>query len=210
MHLVVRGFGTQQTNAMKTFISPARRAAFTLLELLIVITIISVLTGLSVGAYNQAMVKARNLEAKTACKAVSLAVQNYRAEMGRMPVSGHADSDVTVELTPDNPLLQVLLGETIIGLNTRRIAFLNPTMGKGGANGLVGKDDHFSLVDPWGQPYRVTMDTNEDNKLANPDAENQDPTLSKDASRQLPSSVIVESAGQDKKFGTLDDVVSWR
>ena len=210
MHLVVRGFGTQQTNAMKTFISPARRAAFTLLELLIVITIISVLTGLAVGAFNQAMVKARNLQAKTACKDVAIAIQNYRAEMGRMPVSGHANSDVTVALTPDDPLLQVLLGESINGLNARRIAFLNPTMGKGGANGLVGKDDHFSLVDPWGQPYRVSMDTNEDNKLANPDADNEDAALSKEAPRNMPSPVIVESAGQDKKFGTLDDVVSWR
>ena len=196
---------------MNTSISPSCRAAFTLLELLIVITIIAILTGLGVGAYNSVMLKARNLEALTVAKGIELAVNNYRSETGRMPVVGHTRDDATIELTSGNPLLQVLLGNNVNELNRARRAYIdNVPMAKAGVNGITGQDGQFSLVDPWGQPYRVTMDTNDDNKIANPDAHNQDRNISGEASHQMPRSVIVESAGRDKRFGTQDDVVSWR
>lgn len=196
---------------MKTSTLNSRRAAFTLLELLVVITIIGVLAGLCLGAYSHVMDIGRNTQAKNSIKGIQIAIANYRTETGRMPVWGHDGSDVRVETTADNPLLQVLLGENVNGLNARGINYLGDLpLAKNGMNGLSGSDDHFSFVDPWGQPFRVTMDTNFDGKVANPDAQNQDSEFSRNAPKSMPSSATVESAGKDKRFGTRDDVVSWR
>jgi hypothetical protein len=76
--------------------------------------------------------------------------------------------------------------------------------------GLVGTDDQFALIDPWGTAYRVVMDSNWDSRVNNPDAQNEDPSIAAQASSWLPATVLAYSAGVDKKFGTRDDVVSWR
>jgi len=195
---------------MKT---PARilsARAFTLVELLVVITIVALLVSISFTAYKGVMARARSTDALSTAKAVTNAIQNYNADYRRMPVRAGATEE-PVDFTAGSPLLKVLLGDDVDRLNPKRIAFLSdPKLGKNGVGGLVGTDDQFALIDPWGTAYRVVMDSNWDSRVNNPDAQNEDPSIAAQASSWLPATVLAYSAGVDKKFGTRDDVVSWR
>lgn len=194
---------------MKTHPRCACARAFTLIELLVVITLIGILTSLAFSGYRSAVMRGRNLVALAAVKSVTLAVQNYVADYNRMPVRSSVEGDV--DLGPGSPLMKVLMGENVDRLNPKGTRFLaDQQMGKNGAGGLVGSDGQWALVDPWGTPYRVRMDADWDQRVSNPDAQNEDPAIATTAPSWLPLSVICYSAGADKKSGTRDDIVSWR
>lgn len=194
---------------MKTSARTLSARAFTLIELLVVITLIGILTSLAFSGYRSAVMRARNLVALAAVKNVTLAVQNYVADYNRMPVRSTAEE--SFDLSAGSPLLKVLMGENVDRLNPKAARFLpDQQMGKNGAGGLVGTEGQWAFVDPWGTPYRVALDADWDQRVANPDAQNDDPSIAGTASSWLPLTVIGSSAGADKKFGTRDDVVSWR
>ena len=85
---------------------------------------------------------------------------------------------------------------------------------KNGRNGLVGTQSPFSLLDMWGSPFYVLLDTNLDRKLENPDVMNQDPKISQSQvsppPQFLPTDVAIYSIGKDLVQLTGDDVASWR
>ena len=194
---------------MKTSARTLSARAFTLIELLVVITLIGILTSLAFSGYRSAVMRARNLVALAAVKNVTLAVQNYVADYNRMPVRSTVEENL--DLSAGSPLLKVLMGENVDRLNPKAARFLpDQQMGKNGAGGLVGTEGQWAFVDPWGTPYRVALDADWDQRVANPDAQNDDPSIAGTASSWLPLTVIGSSAGADKKFGTRDDVVSWR
>ena len=195
---------------MKTHPRSLSARAFTLIEMLVVITLIGILTSLALSAYKGVISRARNLDALVTTKAVATAIQNYSNDYHRMPMrTGNDESPVDLEA--GSPLLKVLLGDDVDRLNPKHERFLSdPKMGRNGAGGLVGTDDRFALMDPWGVPFRVVMDTNWDERVANPDALNEDTSIAGQAPSWLPATVLAYSAGADKKFGTSDDVVSWR
>lgn len=195
--------------AMKTHPRSLPARAFTLIELLVVITLIGILTSLAMSAYKGVITRARNLDAAATNRALISAIQNYSSDYHRMPVRSTSDES-PIELSEGSPLLQVLLGDDIDHLNPKRLSFLDLRMGKNGAGGLVGKENSFALVDPWGTPYRVVLDANWDQRITNPDATNEDPDIAANAPAWLPMTAAAFSAGVDKKFGTADDVVSWR
>jgi prepilin-type N-terminal cleavage/methylation domain-containing protein len=195
---------------MKNYLCLQSNRAFTLIELLVVISLIAILTSLVFSAFKGVTTRARNLEALTAIKAVTTSIQNYSSDYHRMPSRSDGNEE-PVELSAGSPLLKVLLGDDESRLNPKHVAFLSdPKIGRNGAGGLVGTDGNLSLVDPWGTPYRIVMDVNGDGRVTNPDSLNEDTSIASQAPSWLPSSVIGYSAGADKKFGTHDDVVSWR
>lgn len=194
---------------MKTHSHCSFARAFTLIELLVVITLIGLLTSLAFSAYRGAVLRTRNLVALAAVKNVTLSVQNYVADYNRMPVRSSVDEEV--ELSAGSPLLKVLMGENVDRLNPKGTRFLpDQPMGRNGAGGLVGTDGQWALADSWGTPYRVAVDADWDQRVSNPDVRNEDPSIAGTASSWLPLLAISYSAGADKKFGTRDDVVSWR
>jgi prepilin-type N-terminal cleavage/methylation domain-containing protein len=120
-------------------------AAFTLIELLIVIAIIAVLAGLGFGAVQGAMGSAKRAQARNDVNQVAAAVKAYTLEYGRLPEAGNE----IAELTGDNP---------------KKIVFLEPKMagGKPPKNGLSGDE----LLDPWGNAYKIYLDDDYDNKVS--------------------------------------------
>jgi len=76
--------------------------------------------------------------------------------------------------------------------------------------GLAERDGVSVLLDQWGNPIRVRLDGDGDEKLANPDLMNADATIRAAAPKKLRTRVAVFSAGRDGVFHTKDDVVSWR
>ncbi len=194
---------------MKKHHASLHSRGFTLIEMLVVITIIAVLAGIAFPVANGVMRRARNVKVQTVVKDLQVAVNGYHTEYsGRFPVPADSGSDTTVN-TEDSEFLGALLGEEDNPMNAREVAFIELPLAKNGVGGLSGTEGSYSLVDEWGNPYVVIMDTDGNNRLENPDTGNQDSKVSSGASARLPASVIVYSFGTDGEEQTVDDVTSW-
>jgi prepilin-type N-terminal cleavage/methylation domain-containing protein len=143
------------TDAMERHNSPTPKsktsAAFTLVELLVVISIIAILAGLSFPAVSGAMDSAKKTQAKSNAVQIATAVTAYEMEYGKLP----AFTGTTVDKT----LVDILTTN-----NSRGIVFLEAQAwkkGKGGTNSV-------GYCDPWDstKPYAIALDTDYDNKVA--------------------------------------------
>lgn len=182
---------------------------FTLVELLVVISIIVVLAALSFGAAQVAIKKANALKTRTTATAVAAAVDNYYQEYSKLPAIGGATDEVRTEGEAGIELLLVLLGkedDTGTMQNPRKIPFLNVETGrnknKGGlvySNGGAGGQIE-GLYDAWGQPFYIKMDTEYEDEIL-------DPLTQGNVVRD--KKVIVYSLGADKRIGGGDDIKTW-
>ena len=195
---------------MKTRFSISSQRAFTLIELLVVITIIGILAALVGGATTGVMKRAKKVKTQAALKDIVLAVKNYQVEYNRYPLPPGHTSEEPIPLSSGSTILKILLGKNEGKMNPREIAYIEPPMAKNGAGGLSGSEGSYELTDPWATPYELTVDANYDNKIANPDAQNEDTTVSANAPRDIIAGAIAVSYGEDKKKNTKDDVASWR
>jgi hypothetical protein len=134
------------------------------------------------------------------------AVNAYYTDYGKYPV--------VVDDTPiaDNSDLFYTLRAINMGTanlndaaNPRKIVFISPrVLGTTSARSGIGSDGQY--YDPWGTPYRIAIDGNYDNQIANPypDA----------GPNPLNFGVIGWSYGQDRtqeaSFTGSDDVISWQ
>ena len=192
---------------------PATSArGFTLIELLVVIGIIAVLASLAFPVTQSVLQRAYKLKAQATVKDIQVAINSYVTEYNRLPQQGNAETPVMTDQSSN--LVSVLMGEDSSAgqnsLNPRGIVFLNVNMAKNNRGGLVDNGGQLSLLDNWGNPYYVLMDGNYDNKVTNPDLQNQDQNVSQGAPPELRTRVAVFSLGPDGQQGTKDDIVSWR
>lgn len=204
-----------QLNRMK---SPAprsaarkRRSGFTLIELLVVIGIIAILASLAFPVTQSVLNRAYKLKAQAMVKDVQVAINNYLTEYNRLPQQG--DTETPTPTDGSSQLIAILMGEASgqNSLNPRGIVFLNANVAKNNRGGIIDNGGaQISLVDQWGNPYYVVMDGNYDNKVANPDIQSQDQTISQGAPPQLRTRAAVFCLGPDGQQNTRDDIVSWR
>ena len=156
--------------------------AFTLVELLVVISIIAVLAGLAFPAISGAIERTRKVQAKNDLVQSVTAVNAYYTEYGKYPLPGAATT------TPDDywitdgliaNLFNVLrasgLGwdsSTGENLNPRRVVFIQVPFAKNAARPLNGicptGSNAGKYYDPWGNTYRLRIDWDYDNRLVNP------------------------------------------
>ena len=177
------------------------RRGFTLVELLVVITIIAVLVGISVPVYNTVMRNAKKQQANVLCNAIKNAVKGYYSEYSKFPLPAEGTATETTALRTDATIVPALLG-TNTQLNPRTIKFL-PDLKQvepGGANGLIVDGEEVSVVDPWGEELYIMMDVDGDTKIENPDSGSASTTLYQD--------VIVYSSGPDKDPMTWEDNIN--
>jgi prepilin-type N-terminal cleavage/methylation domain-containing protein len=126
-------------------------AAFTLVELLVVISIIAILAGLSFPAVSGAMDSAKKTQAKSNAVQIAAAVMAYEVEYGKLP----AFTGTTVD-------------QTLVGIlttnNPRGIVFLEPPSWK---KGKGGTNSSGVYCDPWSSTnaYAIALDTDYDNKV---------------------------------------------
>jgi len=206
-----------------TTITPIRRSAFTLIELLTVIAIIAILMGLLFPAIGTIKESGRKTQAKNDVTNIVAAVKQYYTEYGKYPplVEGVAtsDDDSCVGETgaggaADNSALFNTLRSIPDGLNTnpdykynpRRIVFFegkaatdpdNPRAGFADTEDAAKKGCFF---DPWGKQYCVVIDTNYDNVIK------LDKQYTDFAGTNGPRvGVAAFSLGKDNKLGTKDD-----
>ncbi|MCP5557425.1 MAG: hypothetical protein H7A55_06695 [Verrucomicrobiaceae bacterium] len=141
---------------------------------------------------------------------IKTAIGNYQTDYNSFPVSpGATETPIPTDAT--NPLVTILMGIPVGDLNPKEIRTLDAPIGMNNRGGLIDAGDgKWSLYDSWGNPYRVIMDIDYDNVIPNPDVKNSDPKIRSEAPPELPTQVMVYSAGPDGVFLTKDDIVSWR
>jgi prepilin-type N-terminal cleavage/methylation domain-containing protein len=171
-----------------------RPGGFTLVELLVVIAIIAILAGILLpvlsGVKTRAKVKTTQLE----MRGLAMAIQAYESDYSRNPAGPDAEKAATagstdftfgttgptltayptvanppaVPYNANNSEVVAILLDLDQGVNanhvrnTRKTKFWNAKMVNGNSPG-VSTDDYIAR-DPWGNPYIITVDMNDDNK----------------------------------------------
>jgi prepilin-type N-terminal cleavage/methylation domain-containing protein len=183
---------------------PHRHRGFTLIELLVVIAIIVVLASAGFAAGMVAMNAARKATSKASAVAVEQAVNNFFIEYSCLPNVGDKVKTSTGEGVR---LLNVLLGiekESTKLENLRSIKLLSAKETKSKSNGLLysasGKSAE-GLYDAWGNPFTVELDVKYEERLR--------VTIGSKTVILNGRHVAVYSPGQDKKYGTSDDIKTW-
>ncbi len=119
-----------------------RFAAFTLIELLIVISIIAILAALAFPAVNGALDSARKAEARNDVNQIANALRNFKLEYKRLPAEGTE--------------IAVLRGENVDGQNPKELVFMEMKNARGNPPKKGYQDGQF--YDPWGLAYVVVLD----------------------------------------------------
>jgi prepilin-type N-terminal cleavage/methylation domain-containing protein len=182
------------------FRSTTPTSAFTLVELLVVVSIIGLLVGLLAAGIPRAMDAGMKAKAKGESTAIVAAVKAYKQEYGRFP-GDVTQSNVTFTSNSSpsvQNLIKVLNGDSTTSLdgaqaaNPKGIRFLEGS--KGGTSGLP---------DPWGNQYIVVVDTGETGAITYTYA---------GTAKNLRISVLALSYGSDgtadTKSGKKNDVFS--
>jgi general secretion pathway protein G len=135
---------------MKT---PSRRhpAAFTLIELMAVITIIVILAGLVVGGMGYVNEKQARAKARVQIDMLSKALEDYKMDNGTYPATGNASKPAA---SNTNVLFKALYWDgasDTTGAKKVYLPELDPVNNKQGWT--TGTGQAATLIDPWGNPY---------------------------------------------------------
>ena len=185
-------------------------AGFTLMELLVVISIILILAGMSFAVSTKVLEKAKKARAANTASQLVQAISTYYTEYRKYPVkTAGGGQDTTVQSS--NELMDVLLAAEGNELNPRRIVFFSGNQAKGSSKryrgGVAGSGTGGgTLHDPFDKGtglYTVVMDTNYNGRLADPETGG--------GSENIPKSVIAWSFGPDGEDdkGKKDDIATW-
>ena len=169
-------------------VARSSQTGFTLVELLVVVTIIGLLVGLISVAVPKALESGMKAKAKGELTSIVAAVKAYKQEYGRWPGSVTAASDTTFQDADSKSLLSALSG-------TKNALVENPKS----VRLLEGASSVGTMNDPWGSQYLVVVDSDESNSMTY-------------QGKMISISVLAVSFGKDKKQdntpGSGDDVFS--
>jgi prepilin-type N-terminal cleavage/methylation domain-containing protein len=216
----VRGNLRSQIRSSKQIRSLKSENAFTLIELVVVISVIAILMALLFPAFRGVQDQAKTTQAKNDLTQIVTAVNAYYTEYGKYPMTFDT-ADITLDGLNNNTndkLFNGLRGQDST-VNPKNVVFIAPPAVKDDNNprsGISGLNGQY--FDPWGKPYIIRMDTTYDN-LVTPN-----PYLSHAGfAANVNGGVIAWSFGKDnlsdsvpgpapdKNTGTnVDDVISWQ
>ena len=128
---------------------------------MIVMGVIVILLAMSFPVIISSKEKARKKQALTEAHNIALAISAYRSEYGKWPNQSQAGTDTTYFVNNYEVILP------LIGNNPRGRVFLAvqllSTNISGGLTNLAGQTDYSgNFIDPWGVPYVICMNENED------------------------------------------------
>ena len=144
------------------------QAGFTLVELLVVISIIGMLAGLMSVAIPKAMEAGKKAKVKGELTAIVAAVKAYKQEYGQWPVAKSQMDSVADEYnswygpptteSESKDLMRILSGDMTVQKDGQ-------TMNPKGVRFLEGAKTDGTFQDPWENQYCVKMDTNDSGGL---------------------------------------------
>lgn len=141
----------------------SRGSAFTLLELLIVMTIIAILAAVSYSAMSMAINNTNRTIAKSDATSLTNAILAYKMEYQQMPLIGTQRSE-SVETESDAEIMRILLAADP-DQNPRERPFINVKLA---TNDRKGLDRSGNYLDPWGHRYGIGIDANGNGVVKNP------------------------------------------
>lgn len=116
-----------------------------------------------------------NVAAKMVAAELAYSIDYCYAENAKFPVATHSSADWSGNTFANPEFLAVLNGKEDQSLNPKKHDYLDGfRLAKNGPDGKIVSGLDYSdpsnpkLIDPWGQPYFVLMDTNEDGKITLP------------------------------------------
>lgn len=130
--------------------SPSRNRAFTLVEMLIVITIIALLAALTLGGYTYAMRSSKRRVTTGTFEAIKLALERYNSEFGEFPQP--AGSDQLAQFPPGQAMYDTAgaacLYQALTGDGYDKISGVTgaSSTGAGSGGGSDGKTEGISEV----------------------------------------------------------------
>lgn len=127
---------------MKTISYPAPNRGFTLIEMLVTITIIVILAGLTVGGFKFVTTKQANEQAKIQISLISNALEEYKLDKGEYPPGTNSTT----------PLYKALYFDGVQDDGSKiYLPELDPVNNKQGWTEGTGAD--VKIIDPWGVEY---------------------------------------------------------
>lgn len=138
----------EEPNAMKTHRSFQRPGGFSLMELLVVIVIIVILAGLTVGGYKFVSERQAKEKAKVQLGLLQVAIEDFHSETGMYPGEERTDRDAWTE---DGKTGTKVLTKYLFPTSRSEKVYLvelDPD------NDQQGWREGALIVDPWGNPYR--------------------------------------------------------
>jgi prepilin-type N-terminal cleavage/methylation domain-containing protein len=191
--------------------------SFTLVEMLVVISIVGMLAGLMSVGIPKAREAGQKAKAKGELMAVIAALKAYRQEYGQWPTAS-GDRRADEWFGPGNygnvengkTLMKILSGSNIIvsgvGQNPKSVTFFEGAKVSSGRRDTSGGE----LLDPWGTQYGFKVDTDESGSVEYCNPQGPDKP-------NIQMTVIGVSFGKNKsqeeiemRDKTWDDIFSWR
>lgn len=218
---------------MKNPTSSRNNKGFSLVELLVVITIIAILAGASYPAITAVMRNAKISEGEKMANDLVFAIEQFEQKYDYLPypssriglsdssddddgaytTGGGEPGDLGIYTTRNGNLLKVLMGmdEDINPKNTRFFEFKTA---RNGVNGIIYEDDGETpkaFVDPWGNPFTVVIDYTGDRKINFRDISIFAAYREKGEAQPIIRSqaAIAASPGPDQEYNDKHDVKSW-
>lgn len=163
---------------------PQKKTALTALGFVIAIT-------LAFGTYKSIKRLGIGTYAKSRAAQLKMALANFYNDYNAYPIIspygdhvGIADAELVHALTGTNPII-----------NPDNNVYMTP------APEFLSADE--ALIDPWGTPYHVHIDTTFNQRITNPQPDSDRP--------EIPATVLVYSAGPDRDPNTWkDNIISWQ
>ncbi len=141
--------------------------------------------------------------AQIVLKDIRIALSSYALEYGHYPIPESDWHGPDVSIRTRGPMLSALTGGNA-SLNPKTIKFIDFFAAKDRKNGLWQDGGEWIFSDPWGEPYYITLDTNKDGKVTNPEPRGENMPAMFD------KPIILYSSGPDRDPTTWEDnVCSW-
>ena len=142
-------------------VARSSQTGFTLVELLVVVTIIGLLVGLISVAVPKALESGMKAKAKGELTSIVAAVKAYKQEYGRFPGDSSKTNLFSSNSSPDTikTLMKVLSGDSTASLDSQ---VANPK----GVRFFEGAKTDGTMDDPWGAQYLVLVDSSETGSLS--------------------------------------------
>ncbi len=179
------------------------QSAFSLLEMLVVITIIGILATILIPTGGRVMTTMRKVQTENLAVDLRNGISTYSGDYNRLPFSDRANGgDLMLTTEESSGLIDVLLSAPgdpdAEKYNPRRTTFINGSHARTPrSRGIVAVGRDFRLNDSWGEPFRVYLDTNQDGHLEVPNPRGS-------GTITLFQPVAVISTGPDRELGPKD------